>query len=139
MRQKLIKTALLLVIAIFVFNVMAYAFYWYASVWWYDMAMHTAGGLFLALLAGAVFERHILSHDKWRSIVLILLTVFIIGLSWEYFEYVVQFFIKSVSLAAVTDSVSDLICDMVGGIIGAIFVLHEKKRYNRGHGTIKNA
>jgi uncharacterized membrane protein len=139
MRTRLIKKALFLVVGIFIFNLLAYMFYWYASVWWYDMVMHTAGGIFLACLIGARFSKHLLKERTWQTIVTLLLGVFVIGLFWEYFEYIVQFLLKPVAFANIPDSISDLLCDMAGGIIGTFFVLREKKRYNSANDTIKNA
>ena len=53
------------------------------------------------------------------------------GLAWEYYEYVVQFYIKNVHLADVPDSIGDLSADMLGGILGTSFVIAYKKRYNK--------
>jgi VanZ family protein len=95
--------------------------------------MHTLGGIFIALLGAMVCWRHI-KHLGWHdTAVALLLFVLIIGLAWEYFEYIVQFFVKGVHLADIPDSITDLMCDMLGGIIGTAFVLRAKKRYNRVH------
>ena len=118
-------------ISLFVVNALAVVFYWYVSIGWFDMLMHTIGGLFVAFLGSAFLFKHIRKLGSRELFVTIGLFVFIIGLAWEYYEYIVQFYIKSVQLADVADSISDLICDMVGGTIGAIFVILIKKRYNQ--------
>lgn len=113
---------------------MANTFYWYVSINWYDMMMHTIGGMFLAVFAIALFYKHIISLSTIKTILILLLFVFIVGLGWESFEYVVQFVIKgSARLADVQDSFSDIVCDMVGGLLGVCFVLMRKTRYNVHH------
>ena len=98
--------------------------------------MHTIGGVFIAVLAAMFFWSHI-EHLGWRdSAVALLLIVLIIGLAWEYYEYIVQYFIKDVHLADINDSITDMMCDMFGGIIGTAFVLRAKKRYNTVHARI---
>lgn len=131
MYRRLIGSAALVGIGLFVVNAVAVTFYWYVSILWFDMLMHTIGGVFVALLGAAVLWRHIKDLRGWDVFITLALFVFIIGLAWEYYEYVVQFFIKSVHLADISDSISDLICDMCGGMLGAIFVIVLQKRYNR--------
>lgn len=139
MKKTLIRNALSIVTALFLFNLLAYQFYWYVSISWYDMAMHFAGGVFLALLIGAHFHKRFRTLETKEIIVTTLLGVFIIGLGWEYFEYVVQIMLRPVPFADISDSISDVICDMTGGIVGTYFVLRAKKRYNREHDTKQNA
>ena len=117
-----------------VLNTAATMFYWYVSIPWYDMMMHTLGGVFLAVFAGAFFARHIATLSRYETLVTLLLVVLIVGLGWEFFEYFVQYIIKgSAQLASVPDSVSDIVCDLVGGILGVFFVLNQKKRYNEAN------
>lgn len=92
--------------------------------------MHIFGGVFLALAVGALAHREIKSLGWWNTLVVILLSVFIIGLFWEFYEYFIQWLIKPVTFADIDDSISDLLCDLFGGILGSLFVLHLKKRYN---------
>lgn len=123
--------ALVAGIGIFALNTAAIAFYWYASMFWFDMLMHTLGGVFVALLGGALFTRTFRTLG-WREIMITnLLFIFIIGLGWEFYEYIVQFWIKGINLASISDSISDVICDMTGGILGTYFVILIKRRYNR--------
>ena len=131
MYKRLIGSAAALGIIIMLVNALANAFYWYVSIPWFDMLMHTIGGVFVAVLGAALLVRHIRLLPKRELFITLALFVFVIGLVWEYYEYVVQFFIKGVQLAAISDSISDIICDMAGGMIGSIFVIWIKKRYNK--------
>ncbi len=138
MQKYLAKRTLLLVVAVLVLHVLATVFYWYTSINDFDKIMHTLGGIFIALLGGMFCWRYI-KHIGWCDMaVALLLFVFIMGLAWEYYEYVVQYFVKGVRLADINDSITDLMCDMLGGIIGTGFVLRSKKRYNTLHARSDN-
>ena len=114
----------------------ASAFYWYAVIPWYDMMMHTLGGGFLAVFTAAFFYKHVVELNRYETIVTLLLAVLVVGGAWEYFEYAVQYVVKgAVTLATFPDSVSDMVCDMAGGMIGTYFVLRQKKRYNGTDGN----
>lgn len=133
MKHSLSKKACLLVISILILHLLAYQFYWYASMWWFDMLMHTLGGVFLGLIGGVLLSRYISSAHTATIFGTILLFVFIVGFGWEVFEYVVQALIKTTSIANIPDSISDLLCDLSGGVISIYFVLRAKKRYNTGN------
>lgn len=123
--------SLVMIIILVALNTAANTFFWYISIYWYDMMMHTIGGVFLALFATALFFKHIISLNTLKTMIILLLFVFVIGLGWEFFEYTIQYLIKgSARLADVNDSISDLLCDIGGGIIGAFFVIVRKTRYN---------
>ncbi len=131
MYKKLVGYAALVGIGIFLINTLAHVFYWYVSIWWFDMLMHTIGGVFVAFVCSMITFKQIESLPFRELFIVIALMVFIVGLAWEYYEYVVQYYVRGVQLASIPDSVSDLICDMIGGSLGALFVIWTKKRYNR--------
>jgi len=130
MYTRLVASASIFGIGIFLINAAASAFYWYVTMPWFDMMMHILGGVFVALLGASFFFSRIRMLPTYELFVTVLLFVFIIGLAWEYYEYIVQFYVKGVQLAHLTDSISDIICDVVGGSIGTCFVILLKKRYN---------
>ena len=129
MYRTLIGLSCILVIGILLLNAVAHALYLYVSIPWFDMLMHTLGGVFIAIVAGALLAKK--SHSSRELYTLLPLIVFVVGLGWEYYEYLVQFFVKSVDLAKIPDSISDLICDMVGSMIGSSVVILVQKRYNK--------
>jgi len=131
MYKHLVTLAALVGISLFVVNALASTFYWYVTIPWFDMLMHAIGGVFVALLGGAFLRKQLRGISSYHMFINIALFVFIIGLAWEYYEYVVQYFIKHVQLADPADSISDLICDMLGGIVGAGFVILLNTKYNR--------
>ncbi|HWC57429.1 MAG TPA: hypothetical protein VG621_00540 [Candidatus Paceibacterota bacterium] len=112
-------------------NGLATEFYWYTSVFGFDKAMHTLGGITVALLGGAWFLKRSEGLSPFQTFVTLTLCTFVVGLAWEYYEYLVQFFIKGVHLADIPDSIGDLIFDIIGGAIGSFLVILIKRRYNR--------
>ncbi len=133
MNKKLLLSACLLVLFIWLVNTSASYFYWYSAMWWFDIPMHIMGGMFLGLLAGALFFKKIRTLSNKEALVVILLFVLIVGLGWEVFEYVVQTIIKGQQLASIPDSVKDMVMDLLGGLLTSLFVLRSIKRYNKAH------
>jgi hypothetical protein len=133
MKASLAKKALLVVLGIFFLNKIADYFFWYSSIFWFDMFMHFLGGLFLTLLGGSLFS-HIYQKSSALVIVLsVLAWVLLIGLGWEVFEFSVQEIVKVTGLADIPDSFSDLFFDLLGGLFGTLFVISAKKRYTTPH------
>ncbi len=128
MYWRLIRYTCAAFIGLWFLNALANMFYWYASIWWFDIMMHTFGGVAVALAASALFVRRY-AHQK--MIVPVLLGVFIVGLAWEYYEYALQHIIRGAELANIPDSISDIIADMVGGGIGVYLAIRTQRRYNR--------
>lgn len=133
MNRKLLIYGCLVVCFIFGVNALANSFYWYSAIWWFDIPMHILGGVFLALICGAIFFSKLSHLSTFKTIVTTLLFVLILGIGWEFFEYLVQAIIKGPQLANVGDSIKDVLMDIIGGNIGYIFVLRQIKRYNRAH------
>lgn len=131
MYRKLIKYSALFGIGIFVVNALAHKFYWYTSIFGFDKVMHALGGVFTAFVVAAILWRRLERIADKEKIITILLCAFIVGLVWEYYEYVVQMYVKYVHIADVPDSIGDLIFDMFGATFGVGFVILLQKRYNR--------
>lgn len=133
MHKKLLLSACLLVLFIWLVNTSANYFYWYSAMWWFDIPMHIMGGMFLGLFGGALFFKKLRDLSNKEALVTILLFVLIIGLGWEVFEYIVQTIIKGQQLANIPDSIKDMVMDLLGGLLTSFFVLRSIKRYNKAH------
>ena len=131
MQKKLFIYSALLVVGIFILNKAAHFFYWYSSISQFDMFMHTLGGIFVAVWGAALL--YPLLKDQKKAIWIIVLTAFvlIVGFLWEVFEFSVQGIVRVETLANIPDSISDMVFDMIGGILGTFFVLFRLARYNR--------
>jgi len=92
---------------------------------WYDMVLHFLGGVAVGLFAIWVFE-HISGYNLWTNIRILiwgLVMVLTVGVLWEIFEIYVGFTDFGDGMQYVTDTISDLVLDSVGGILGLIYGL----------------
>lgn len=109
--KKLLIRSVVFIFLIFLLNYLAMKFYWYSSIWYFDMLMHFLGGIWLALLYIYLFppEKYN-SKTIWKMLLVILL----IGLGWEIFEVIINETITRISFN-ILDTVSDLFFDLSGG------------------------
>ncbi len=93
-------------------NIIALHFYWYTSLWWFDMPMHFLGGFFIGLF-GFYFL-----PDKFLKVFLF---VFLVGIGWEVFEVLVD---KNISHNPfnLLDTLSDVFFDLSGGLSAIMYL-----------------
>jgi len=119
-RHLMMLTALLVVIAIL--HTLAFYFYWYYTVWWFDLVMHTLGGL---LVGGTFAHFYVNMWNKQISVlgafVVSITVVFAVGVGWEVFEFLLDKFLIRMQ-NDVFDTVTDLGLDIVGGFLGALLI-----------------
>ncbi len=119
-RKKLLKNIVFLMFLMFLANSVILKFHWYYSIWWIDMVMHFFGGAWVGLFFFYVFYTR-----KWFSnkILIIILSVLLIGISYEVFE----FFLGTISREPfdILDTLSDLFFDLLGG--GAAILYFAKR------------
>ena len=129
-------------VAILIVHVAGSVTAWYDTVWWLDVVMHIAGGAWVAL----VFTY--LSKNIWRildfknkfifSLVLCLGFVTLVGVFWEFYEYlrdVYTFKLHPLNYApnplTLPDTLSDLLNDLIGGSLTFIVFYAFSHRPNR--------
>ncbi len=126
-RKKLFNFIFVLVIGIFIVNALATKFYWYSSVWYFDIIMHFIGGFWVGLLA-------LYFHTSGRMTLALALkalgAVVIIGIGWEIFEAFVD---KAISANPfnVLDTAADLLFDVSGGASAVFYYLRKLRRYGQ--------
>lgn len=118
----LFKTAsiLLFILAVLFFASVKFYLDWF--YWWYDMVLHFLGGVVVGMFS-LVFLKEFFGLDHWTNkkiIVLTFLITLLIGLLWEIFELVVGTTSFADGRIYFTDTVSDLILDVVGGLFGVL-------------------
>jgi hypothetical protein len=118
-RKKLFLRMGFVVIFIFLLNLIGHKFYWYYSVWYYDIIMHTFGGLWVGLAIFWLFFNKFKSETT-KNIILVLLGVLIVGVCWEFFEILVNETIAKNPFNFL-DTVSDIFCDLTGGAVAAVY------------------
>lgn len=95
--------------------------------------MHTLGGIFLAWWGAALLFPLLKGQKALLWMIVLAAFVLIVGFMWEVFEFSVQGIMHLETLANIPDSLSDMVCDMFGGVIGTLFVVSRLKRYNVLH------
>jgi hypothetical protein len=121
-----------LIIFIALLNLLAYQFHWYWEFWWFDMIMHTLGGLWVGSCAlwywffrktGNIFP----VPQKSFVMAISLAAISVIGVGWEIFEFSVDTFI-TLSRHDPIDTGSDLFFDIAGATFSTIifFCVYKK-------------
>ena len=118
-RKKLSIRVGSLVIFIFIVNYLAMKFYWYSSVWWFDMPMHFLGGLWLGLAFVWFFFN---KEFNWKLILKIILGVLLIGILWEIFEVILNNYTTQLPFNTL-DTLSDIFFDLAGGTFAVLYFL----------------
>lgn len=116
-----------LVIFIFLVNFLANKFHLYYSIWWFDVFMHFAGGVWLGFvfawfmaLKGLPLSLDVTLVSK------LVLWVLVVGIGWEVFEY---YFINYMAQNRfdMVDTLSDLVLDLSGGLCAILYL--QKSKY----------
>ncbi|MEK7555946.1 MAG: hypothetical protein AAB523_01510 [Patescibacteria group bacterium] len=125
-KKKLFISLSLLLYIVAALQTLALYFFWYWSYWWYDIMMHFLAGLWvggMVLWAYFFSESMKVFHPVRRShaYFMVLGITFLIGLSWELFEFSLDTFIIFQQNDLV-DTMSDLGMDIVGAQAAAFYV-----------------
>lgn len=118
-KKKLLVRITSLILFILVLHLLAFQFYWYYSVWWFDMPMHILGGFWL----GLVFIWFLKPKDlSFNTVAKIILWALVVGLFWEIFEIFAFNFITGTPFNAL-DTLSDICFDLVGSGISIFYFI----------------
>lgn len=120
---RLFKHTFTLFLIIGTLDFIAQKFYFYWTIWWYDMLLHFISGACVAMIAlvllNAFFRPVTLSKNK--AMILSLIAVFIVGSIWEVYEWYFNISTLTEGANYYTDTSSDLILDMSGGLLGFLY------------------
>ena len=138
---------MLLVVGIAIFYILGFVFHWNYSVWWYDLFLHFLGGMWVAIAA----RKHVvgpMGSIGRMGLILIVALVALVGVTWEIYEFTIDelFFEERARWRAQegnTDTMTDLMMDLLGGVATASFFAHRSYRTNKTNlstklGTSKN-
>lgn len=117
--KKLLIRLLSLIFLIFLLNYLAMRFYWYSSIWYFDMPMHFLGGLWLGL---ALIWFLKIKDISLKSIFYLILGVLLIGVLWEVFEIIIDRTITG-NLFNTLDTISDIFFDLAGGTFAIFYFI----------------
>ena len=137
MIRKIYPILLLFLIAtIAILNFYAYRFHWYWEFWWFDIIMHTLGGIWVASCAlwlryfRSLAAEPIIAPKKLSIFILALVAVYVIGGGWELFEFSLDKFI-TFKIHDAVNTASDLFFDGIGSIIAVFLFLSVYNRYKK--------
>ncbi|MGH7249489.1 MAG: hypothetical protein ACREGC_00790 [Minisyncoccia bacterium] len=122
-RKRLFKILFYLIFFIFIANFLANKFYWYTSIWYFDMIMHFLGGFWVGLLALYLFYS---KKPTLKIITTTLLLVLFIGIGWEVYEVVVDGLISHNAFNTL-DTMSDIFFDLSGGTFSLLYFFYISK------------
>jgi len=122
MNSSLSKQIFALFVLIGFFDFIANKFYFYWTVWWFDVMMHFIGGLLACMLVVLFLNTYYKTKnlDKHKNKIIIILGVLIISVLWEIYELS----IGSTSFADsdyMVDTISDFLMDFIGGFFGYLY------------------
>ncbi len=120
--KPLFKRTFALLFLIGLGNLVANKLYLYWTVWWVDMIMHFSAGFCVAMATVLVWQYLLDKNISLRKSVFVsFLLVLMVGLAWEVFETYFEIEMLSDGYLYVTDTLSDLLLDICGGILGSIY------------------
>lgn len=117
-RKRLFKTLTYLIFFILIVNFLANTFYWYYSIWYFDMPMHFLGGFWVGL---AIFYFFPFPDKSIGPVFKILLLIFFIGIGWEVFELFFNNYLAQIPFNAL-DTASDIFFDLTGGLCAILYL-----------------
>lgn len=123
------KFILGLLVFIIGLHVFATIYSWYWTYTWFDMPMHFLGGFWLAIVFLYLNPDFKIPNPRFTKLPNYLITIVItlgfvalIGVFWEFFEFLFDIFVSSkgylgVAQQGVADTMSDLFFDLLGGLV----------------------
>jgi len=120
-RQKLISAIIITGLLTSFLHFLAINLYLYWSFTWFDVLMHLLGGAFVGFVMSwvALYLNHNQQIDVKRSVSFVMLSVFLVGIGWEVFEAVTKTTGTIPGDSYVSDTMLDLIMDILGGALAA--------------------
>mgnify|MGYP001576010824 CR=1 FL=1 len=128
--NKILKIIISLVVLIGIIHITAYYFHLYLELWWIDMLMHFLGGAWISAFAlWFIFFSNLVNLNQKNNLPNFLITAFcmvlLVGIGWEIFEFKAGLsFFSPLTLSARgywMDTISDVVLDLIGGIVVAIY------------------
>jgi len=136
-----LKFILGFLIFILLVHTLATVKFWYWTIWWFDIPMHFLGGVWVALAFITLNSKLRIKNSEFavklpNYLITILITlsfVALIGVLWEFAEFLFDFFISLEGHAKivqqdVADTLGELFFDLLGGLTAAIaFIIGRRK------------
>lgn len=101
-------------------------YYWWAHV---DKIMHLLGGMSIAAAALQFYSyaksrRFMGTMHPLLLMVIVVAVVSLVAVGWEFFEFILDHTFRTNMQPSVADTMGDLLCGLVGGLLAAIKLVH---------------
>lgn len=122
---------------IIAFHALATTYHWYWKFPLVDIPAHIAGGIWLGLVFFYFIHPRlqITSYRLLVNIILALAFVALLGVLWEFYEFIYDFFISkslyfgnSFLIEKRIDVIKDLFFDLVGGLLFSLWAIWTAKK-----------
>lgn len=120
-KKGLFKISAYSIILLSLVNFIALKFYWYYSMWYFDMVMHFFGGFCVGMALLWFFYKEDLDFN-FSFILKISLGVLFLGAGWEVFEIIFNNIIAG-NPFDLLDTLSDIFFDLSGGLCAILYIL----------------
>jgi hypothetical protein len=118
-KNRLLKLLIFWMFFIFILDSIGQKFYWYTSIWWFDMLTHFLSGFWVSLFFIYIFQ----SKEPILPLFIKIITcVLLIGILWEFFEVYSHNYIGQDPFNAL-DTVSDVFFDLAGGTFALLYYM----------------
>ena len=125
------KKAFIALVMLFLINLPSLYFGWYLKRDWVDIALHFAGGFFVAMFMADYLKDRLVSGQWIKNMLIVIGATIFIGVVWEFAEFIANqtlvepfyrwFGIKAYFMGDLPDTVNDLLMDTLGGL-GFFFI-----------------
>lgn len=118
----------------------------YDSILWLDIVMHLAGGAWVALAYIFIFKHFRFVQPAGEKLIPSLINtlgaVILIGVLWEFYEYLIDVYIYKLhplgfasNPRGLPDTLDDLFNDLLGGLsVFSVYYFYNHKRVKNGTG-----
>jgi len=129
-QRKFFIISLITIFVIAILHYLAFKYFWYWKIGWFHLFMHFLGGFWLSITALWISIRfkHIdtIIRCKIRAFVIMIVSVVVVGLSWELFEILSGF--TSIKEGGYLNSLmNDLISNFIGGLVAYFYFIKRKR------------
>ncbi|MEX0917204.1 MAG: hypothetical protein WDZ90_01650 [Candidatus Paceibacterota bacterium] len=127
-RKEILLLLAVLIYGIFALHLLATLFYFYWTLWWYDIMMHGLGGFFVGLSTLWFFYLSGYVQAPRNSLIFFygIVSALVVGVLWEVFEYIVGATNRDEYMF---DTFLDLLMDIAGGLGAYYYFLSKWKEY----------
>lgn len=126
---------IILILTLAVNVLFGFGFGWYRQFWFFDIILHFLGGLGVALTVQRwLVDKYLPAISGWLMAVLLVSAAGLVGLGWEFAEYLASVFLPSRFfgykvgwIGDLPDTLSDLLMDLVGGAAAGLHLFRNRK------------